>query len=93
MANEGGLGAFLSGMSGGYMSGKQMQRDMKVDQAKGLGLPQQQTQQVQQQPPQSATGATLPAATQPVQPGNAQPGTVESTGSWGTIAGYLKQQG
>lgn len=89
MANEGGLGAFLSGMSGGYMSGKQMQRDMKVDQAKGLGLP----QQTQQQPPQSATGATLPAATQPVQPGNAQPGTVESPGSWGTIAGYLKQQG
>ena len=89
MAIEGGLGAFLSGVPGGYMSGKQMQRDMKASEKPGLGLP----QQTQQQPPQSATGATLPAATQPVQPGNAQPGTVESTGSWGTIAGYLKQQG
>ena len=89
MAIEGGLGAFLSGMSGGYMSGKQPQRDMKASEKPGLGLPQQQPQQ----PQQSATGATLPAATQPVQPVNSQPATDQSPGSWGTIAGYLKQQG
>jgi hypothetical protein len=89
MANEGGLGALMSGLAGGYTAGKQMQRDManvKTDGKKpdALGVP-------AQQPQQSATGATLPPVTQPaaVAPG----AETQPTGTWNTIAGYLNQQG
>ena len=83
--NETGLGAFMSGIAGGYNAGKQMQRDIKNNQ-NGLGLSVQQPQQ----PTVSATGAVgLPQTQPPAAPmasNSTNKAAADGGGAWSTIA-------
>lgn len=86
MANNaaGGAGALLSGLTGGVMTGQQVQRGINTVSQNGLGLP-----------GQSATGAvglpqTQPQPAQPSTP-DAKAAATQSTGVWGTIAGLFNQ--
>lgn len=92
MANDGAIGALLSGLSGGYMAGTQMQRDMAVAKKAdanarptALGVP--------GGPTQSATGATGLPQTAPALPSSpANKTATDSNGNWQTIANLLNPQ-
>lgn len=84
MANNtaGGAGALLSGLAGGYSSGRQLLGNTPNPSPTGLGLP-----------GQSATGAQGLPQTQPAAPStpDAKAATTATNGNWGTLAGYFNQ--
>lgn len=108
MANNaaGGAGALLSGLAGGYMGGMQLQ-NMMANQQKPADPNHQSTgtavQAAANQPGalglpagNQVTSLGLPAGQQqaalPSNP-DVKAATTQSTGTWGTIAGYYNPQG
>lgn len=109
MANNaaGGAGALLSGLAGGYMGGMQLQNMMAkqntqdpnhqstgtaiqaaANQPGAMGTPAGQNQQVTSLGlPDQGMPSALPSSPE------AKSATTQSTGNWGTIAGYYNPQG
>ena len=84
---QGGVGALLSGLAGGYSTGTKMQRNMAEiqKQPQGLGLPGGQTM--------SATGAVGLPQTAPALPSTpAAKAATDSGGNWQTIANLFTPQ-